>query len=93
MSISEDQEEEGTEVAEEDVQYSYSALRNAVSRNMSLWKSHDGPARREVYIHPVQPKHPQIDYSDDDSESSDTDAISGRNYFKRFHLFGSMHYI
>ena len=80
VTASEDQEE--GEGVEEEVHYNYNLLKNAVSRNMSLWKSHDGPQDREVFVHPAQLKLSQINYSDEDSETSDTESGSGRNCYK-----------
>ncbi|KAK2180135.1 hypothetical protein NP493_458g04035 [Ridgeia piscesae] len=65
-----------SEGVEEEVHYNYNALKNAVSRNMALWKSHDGPKDREVFVHPVQSKFSQINYSDEDSEASDSESGS-----------------
>ena len=76
-------EEQGdSEGVEEEVHYNYNALKNAVSRNMALWKSHDGPKDREVFVHPVQSKFSQINYSDEDSERSDSESGSGKNCYK-----------
>ena len=77
MDAVEGAEDGGVDGATEDLPYTYSALKNAVRRNMSLWKSHDSQGQREVYIHPVQPSHSRVNYGRDDSESSDDDADLG----------------
>ena len=82
VTASEDQEDSEAVEGEEEVTYNYNALKNAVSRNMSLWKSHDGPKDRQVFVHPVKSKFSQINYSDEDSEASDTESASGRNSYK-----------
>ena len=79
MNAGEGGEDGSVDGATEDLPFTYSALKNAVRRNMSLWKSHDSPSQREVYIHPVQPSHSRVNYNHGDSESSDSDADLGIN--------------
>ena len=78
MEKPEDEPDEDSE-PEIEVPFNHRALERAIERNMSLWRSHTGPEKRQVFVRNTSaPIHEQFaSFDDEEEEEEDWGAETG----------------